>query len=210
MKHCPACGRDYPDNTLSFCLEDGSRLIATMAPETLVAPNPVDFPPPTIAANPNRTPPRRSRVGLYLLAGAVMILVAASVVGGVAFLYFKNRPVPPAPLIFHDGTRYEGEQKNGRPEGKGIMLFPTGDVYDGDFREGKREGFGVYTFKSGHKYTGQFKNDAYEGQGRLEYPNRDVYEGEFRNGKFNGQGTFTPYAGQPQTGQWVDGKVAEQ
>jgi magnesium-transporting ATPase (P-type) len=27
MKHCPKCNVDYPDDTLEFCLEDGTRLI---------------------------------------------------------------------------------------------------------------------------------------------------------------------------------------
>src|SRR5947208_16767948 len=39
MKRCPECERTYSDNTLQFCLEDGTELISegeTSADETLV------------------------------------------------------------------------------------------------------------------------------------------------------------------------------
>lgn len=43
MKKCPACNRTYADETLSFCLEDGSLLSASFSPyeeqETVVRPN---------------------------------------------------------------------------------------------------------------------------------------------------------------------------
>src|ERR1041385_8335188 len=49
MKSCPTCQRTYPDDTLAFCLEDGSVLSAPYDPEqTLRIPPPrVTAPPPT-------------------------------------------------------------------------------------------------------------------------------------------------------------------
>ena len=43
MKHCPTCKRAFDDDTLSFCLEDGTPLVADVGPrpdsqETLVSP----------------------------------------------------------------------------------------------------------------------------------------------------------------------------
>ena len=43
MKHCPTCKRSFDDDTLSFCLEDGTPLVAEAGPrpdsqETLVSP----------------------------------------------------------------------------------------------------------------------------------------------------------------------------
>jgi hypothetical protein len=184
------------------------RLATSAHQETLVASTPpASALPPPVYAFPSAQEPPRSRAPLYILAGLVLIVLAASVVGGALFLYLNNRPQKPATLRFADGTRYEGEQKNSKPHGRGIMLFPTGDVYDGDFRDGKREGSGVYTFKTGVKYTGQFKDDVYNGHGKLEFPNQDVYEGEFRDGNYNGRGTFTFHDGRQQTGTWVDGKL---
>ena len=42
MKYCPQCNQKYSDNTLEFCLEDGSRLTSDSGdsvPPTLVIPN---------------------------------------------------------------------------------------------------------------------------------------------------------------------------
>jgi hypothetical protein len=53
MKSCPICNRTYTDETLRFCLEDGTPLVSqeqTTAP-TLVMPA---QPPPTIAYDPGR------------------------------------------------------------------------------------------------------------------------------------------------------------
>lgn len=50
MKHCPTCNRSFDDETLSFCLEDGTPLIRDSASradsqETLVTPSPSVLPP---------------------------------------------------------------------------------------------------------------------------------------------------------------------
>src|SRR5262245_34097655 len=44
MKRCPECGRDYNDDSLSFCLDDGAELLfgpATNEPATAILPDPV-------------------------------------------------------------------------------------------------------------------------------------------------------------------------
>lgn len=57
MKHCPTCNRSYDDETLSFCLEDGTPLIRDSASradsqETLVTPSPSVLPPETSSGLP--------------------------------------------------------------------------------------------------------------------------------------------------------------
>lgn len=48
MKSCPTCNRTYPDDTLAFCLMDGSVLSAPYDPsETRAAPRRSSEPPPT-------------------------------------------------------------------------------------------------------------------------------------------------------------------
>ena len=41
------------------------------------------------------------------------------------------------------GNKYEGDFRNGKPEGKGIMYFKNGDRYEGDYKNGKPEGNGI-------------------------------------------------------------------
>jgi hypothetical protein len=40
MKRCPECRRDYYDDTLSFCLEDGSPLVSGVPAESLAGDEP--------------------------------------------------------------------------------------------------------------------------------------------------------------------------
>ena len=45
-----------------------------------------------------------------------------------------------------ENGRYEGEVKNGKPEGKGILYCKNGNRYEGDFKNGKKEGKGIFYF----------------------------------------------------------------
>ena len=63
MKRCPTCARIYTDDTLSYCLEDGSRLLAggsgTDPGETLVLDDALEDrhePPPTEILDPSLAP----------------------------------------------------------------------------------------------------------------------------------------------------------
>ena len=49
-------------------------------------------------------------------------------------------------MRFANGNIYEGELKNGLPEGKGIYMFANGDAYEGEFKNNKKEGKGIYIF----------------------------------------------------------------
>ncbi|NTW26313.1 MAG: hypothetical protein HGA37_16555 [Lentimicrobium sp.] len=62
--------------------------------------------------------------------------------------------------------RYEGQFKNGLPEGKGIYKWSTGEVYTGQWKAGKRNGIGTYIQpdKGSDSITdGQWVNDQYAG-----------------------------------------------
>jgi hypothetical protein len=99
MKRCPSCNRNYTDDTLRFCLEDGTPLVqapldeptittpAAEPPPTLVyhaplppapaarATAPVP-PPPTVAAawTPTALPPKRKRkVWPWVLGGFILL-----------------------------------------------------------------------------------------------------------------------------------------
>ncbi len=56
----------------------------------------------------------------------------------------------------------------------GRWLNTNGDKYEGEWRDGKPNGFGVQTFASGEKYTGTWKDGKYEGQGTIAAANGTV------------------------------------
>jgi len=66
MKTCPACGRRYEDDTLVFCLEDGSRLSSTSdvdANATLHIPPAAPTQPGPTAFSPRATPAQSTITG---------------------------------------------------------------------------------------------------------------------------------------------------
>src|SRR5689334_20306899 len=90
MKRCPTCKRTFEDDSLAYCLDDGSPLVPETGPDseaTLVSPSPL-APPPTLVApypppvSPVGSAPKR-RVwpwvagGLLVLFFFVVVIVAA-------------------------------------------------------------------------------------------------------------------------------------
>src|SRR5687767_1347567 len=66
MKTCPACGRRYEDDTLVFCLQDGSRLSSTSDVDenaTLVIPPAAPTQPGPTAFSPRATPAQSTITG---------------------------------------------------------------------------------------------------------------------------------------------------
>lgn len=62
---------------------------------------------------------------------------------------------------------YDGEFKNGLPDGKGKYSWKNGDVYEGSFKKGLKEGYGELRKNSGNKdsvLTGFWKKDVYKGK----------------------------------------------
>ena len=63
---------------------------------------------------------------------------------------------------------YEGELKNGKPNGRGVALYHgeyEGDKYDGEWKDGKKHGHGVHTWANGSKYDGEWKDGKRHGHG---------------------------------------------
>ena len=88
--------------------------------------------------------------------------------------------------------KYEGEIKNGIPNGHGILTTPVGYKYIGDHKNGLPHGFGTWTTLNGTKYVGKLKNGLPNGQGVFFFffltDNKGTrYEGEHKNGKPNGK-----------------------
>lgn len=102
MKQCPRCNRNYSDETISFCLEDGERLVKKYDPDaTMINPYPPQpVVPPTVAyertpstmpvkpeyfapAGTDPTPPARSSLVVGVLV--VIALAVGLTIGGVIF-----------------------------------------------------------------------------------------------------------------------------
>jgi hypothetical protein len=58
---------------------------------------------------------------------------------------------------YEDGSKYEGEWKNGKQHGRGVYYRSNGTIaYEGDFKNGKMHGYGVYYYDDDddEKYEG--------------------------------------------------------
>ena len=113
MKQCPACQSRYTDDTLQFCLQDGSRLefvsdtqgktLAFGEQETVVsnrpsnqintpaATNPTDWNPQAYQSNAaHQTPEKKSNATAAVFLTAFVMLLLFSFVGIGAWLYFRG------------------------------------------------------------------------------------------------------------------------
>jgi len=92
MKHCPQCGRDYVDDTLSFCLDDGTPLLVGTAGADEAA-TAFLLPPDTHGESETRVfdPPAGRERGTFLTGRARHVIFAISVlliaVFGASFYY---------------------------------------------------------------------------------------------------------------------------
>jgi len=112
--------------------------------------------------------------------------------------------------IYPSGARYEGDFKEGKPQGKGELTFSDGRVYNGDWENGYREGLGILTYSNGNKYTGDFIQNQMEGKGIMAYANSNRYEGQWKAGKQDGKGVFFFANGDRYEGYFQNGQCEGQ
>ena len=55
--------------------------------------------------------------------------------------------------------KYQGQVKDGKPNGLGVLISTNGLKYFGSWKNGKYHGEGTITYSSGNKYVGEFKDD---------------------------------------------------
>ena len=55
--------------------------------------------------------------------------------------------------------KYQGNVKNGKPDGLGILITTYGNKYVGEFKDGKKNGQGTYTWSDGDKEVGEWKKN---------------------------------------------------
>ena len=107
--------------------------------------------------------------------------------------------------VYPSGAEYEGNFKDGKPNGKGTLVFSDGRIYTGDWVDGYREGLGILTYANGNKYSGTFVGNKFEGKGIMGYANGNKYEGDWANGKQSGEGTFFYANGDRYEGEFYNG-----
>ena len=102
---------------------------------------------------------------------------------------------------------WNGERRDGLPEGRGVATFADGRVYAGEMAAGAFAGKVTLTLPDGTRYTGEFVEGKYQGQGVYTFANGDRYIGEFDGGMLHGSGLFRP-AGAEERYQveYVNGK----
>ena len=91
---------------------------------------------------------------------------------------------------------YIGQWLNDYEHGKGIIYSDINSrnnylIYEGDFKEGKPNGIGKCVYDNGNYYIGEFLNGIKHGKGKIYYKNGHIkYEGDFREDKVQGNGKY--------------------
>ena len=83
-------------------------------------------------------------------------------------------------------SEYEGDVRDGRPDGNGSIKLKSGLTYDGTWRDGIMIGYGVLRFENGDRYAGAVDDGAPDGFGRYASVDGTIFEGTFRAGKRDG------------------------
>jgi hypothetical protein len=116
-----------------------------------------------------------------------------------------------------ESASWSGPCRDGVAEGSGVLRWfvngtASGEVYDGDMKNGKPEGGGVQTYKNGATFTGTFKDGRPDGSGTHRSVGGDRYVGEVKDGRRHGLGSeFSPNgsllrSGKYEQGTFVSGK----
>lgn len=105
---------------------------------------------------------------------------------GMGIMYYKDEKISPKFGMWENNNflyKYEttGCVEGDCEHGKGVFVWNDGSRYEGDFKNGERNGTGVYYYNSGAKYVGEQKNGGRNGVGTYYYPNGDKFIGEWKD-----------------------------
>lgn len=175
MKRCSKCGQFYSDESLNFCLSDGSPLVEVGSEATVVI--------------PRDQPRKRSKVLLWLGLGVLAIVLG--VIGLAAAIFFrysgsdttvsintansqsaKATPSPaktqsgaaPSPTPAEDENTNLEEEPEANPEDDSSLDEPTPIGWDTTAAGFKGEPGKTYTFQcpaNGTSHYGVFGSDVY-------------------------------------------------
>lgn len=80
--------------------------------------------------------------------------------------------------------------------GNGVFAYADGSKYEGNFREGELNGQGTWYFTNGDKYVGGFRDNYSHGQGTLYYADGTEMSGEWLEGEYKGDVQMTAKEGE--------------
>ena len=101
--------------------------------------------------------------------------------------------------IFRESPgNYEGNWKDGKPDGFGKGLYPNHDEYEGNWKDGKPDGMGTMTSLSVEEGTGIWRGVFFSQANTI----GDRYEGNWKDGNPDGNGTITYQNGDVFEGRW--------
>ena len=124
------------------------------------------------------------------------------------FYFYENIISDKILIVFNeDGSFYEGEYKNGKPNGHGSMTSEDNKtIYDGEWKNGKKDGIGKLIISDKYNYSGPFEKDYISGTGDVLCDNQgNIYDGDFEKGKFHGYGHYKMSNGDTYIGEFKDG-----
>jgi hypothetical protein len=102
-------------------------------------------------------------------------------------------------------SEYDGDMRDGRPDGFGKLLVQSGLSYEGQWRNGLMDGDGAIRYANGDGYDGHFAAGQMDGRGRYASADGSIFEGQFRDGQRHGDGTLTLASGVSYRGTWENG-----
>lgn len=111
-------------------------------------------------------------------------------------------------INYPNGDFYDGEVKDGKPDGEGVYIWKDTSSHKGYFKNGLPNGYGVHMYKDGVLHEGYFINDVPNGYGKRIWLDGSFYDGDWANGSFNGYGVHL-YVNRDEysyEGDWLDGK----
>lgn len=87
-------------------------------------------------------------------------------------------------FAYPDGSKYEGQFRNGKFHGQGVFYFANGDKYEGEFAENYPDGQGTRFYASdSHQETGEWKQGEFVGSSLIESGKIGCIQGNCANGK---------------------------
>jgi hypothetical protein len=86
-------------------------------------------------------------------------------------------------FAYPDGSKYEGQFKEQKPDGWGTFTYTNGDRYVGTFRAGLKHGKGTFYYADETQATGEWKEGEYVGNPQIEHGRVGCVEGDCKNGR---------------------------
>jgi hypothetical protein len=86
-------------------------------------------------------------------------------------------------FAYPDGSKYEGQFLNSKPDGWGTFIYSNGDRYVGAFSSGYKHGKGTFYYADNTQSTGEWREGEYLGNPQIEHGRMGCVEGNCENGR---------------------------